>query len=126
MDWLEVWGVAIGDLKEDLHEDTVDPESDTEPLRTGTYSVKFLLNEFPPQHVPMCGRRIRLYYKGIAKKCGKCFGDHRNSDCDQDRVPWINYVKDFMEDYPDVPEAYYGRWAKILRDEEASGKLEKT
>ena len=61
LDWLEVWGESITDLREDLHEDTIDPDTDTEPLGTGTYSVKMRLKEFPPQHVPMCGRRIRLY-----------------------------------------------------------------
>jgi hypothetical protein len=84
------------------------------------------LKEFPPQHVPMCGRRMRLYYKGIEKKCGKCFGKHKNNECDQERVPWINYVNDFVKDYPEVPEEFYGRWIKILRDEEKSGKLTKT
>jgi hypothetical protein len=126
LDWLEVWGEAIGDIKEDLHEDTIDPDSNTEPLGNGNYSVKMKLREFPPQHVPMCGRRIRLYYKGIIKKCGKCFGNHRNNECDQQRVPWINYVRDFMEDHPDVPDTYYGRWARILKEEIASGTMSKT
>ena len=126
LEWLEVWGEAISDLKEDLHVDTIDPDSDTEPLGNGTYSVKMRLKEFPPQHVPMCGRRMRLYYKGIEKKCGKCFGKHKNNECDQERIPWINYVQDFIKDYPEIPEESYGRWIKILRDEEKSGKLTKT
>ena len=49
-----------------------------------------------------------------------------NKECDQERVPWINYARDFMEDHPGVPEEFYGRWARILKEEEASGKLTKT
>jgi hypothetical protein len=74
----------------------------------------------------MCGRRIRLYYKGIQKKCGKCFGNHRNSECDQERVPWINYVRDFKADHPEVPEVFYGRWMKILKEEEEQGNMKST
>jgi hypothetical protein len=126
IDWLSTWGEPLSDLKEDMHEDTVDPDTDTEPLGTGNYSMKIILKEFPPQHVPMCGHRVRLYYKGIAKKCGKCFGDHRPADCKQNRIPWINYVRDFMLDHPEVKSELYGRWARILVEKEAAGKIIET
>jgi hypothetical protein len=88
--------------------------------------MKMKLKEFPPQHVPMCGRRVRLYYKEIAKKCGKCLGDNRPADCKNDQIPWINYVRDFQLDHPEVKPELYGRWARILEEEEAAGKLAKT
>jgi hypothetical protein len=126
VDWLSTWGEPLSDPKEDVHEDTIDPDSDSEPISTGLYSLKMKLNELPPQHIPMCGRRVRLYYKGIVKKCGKCFGDHKPNVCDQERVPWINYVRDFMEDFPEIDESYYGRWTRILNEEEAAGKMANT
>jgi hypothetical protein len=123
VDWLCTWGDPLSDLKEDLHEDTVDPDSDSEPLRTGVYSLKMKLKELPTQHIPMCGRRVRLYYKGIAKKCGKCFGDPKTNVCHQERIPWVNYVRDIKEDHPEVPESFYGRWTRILEEEELAGRM---
>jgi hypothetical protein len=121
LDWLSIWGEPLSDMKEEMHEASIDPDTDSEPLGTGEYSVKMDFNILPPQHIPMCGRRIRIYYKGIAKKCGKCFGDHRPTECDQERVPWINYIRDFREDYPEVKDEMYGRWLRILNEEQAAG-----
>jgi hypothetical protein len=126
VDWLSTWGEPLSDLKEDTHVDTIDPDTDSEGLGTGVYSMKMKLKEFPPQHIPMCGRRVRLYYKGIAKKCGKCFGNHKPNVCDQERIPWINYVRDFKADHPEVDESFYGRWARILEEEESAGKMADT
>ena len=46
--------------------------------------------------------------------------------CDQERIPWINYVRDFKEDFPEIDESYYGRWTRILNEEEAAGKMTNT
>jgi hypothetical protein len=126
LDWLSIWGVPLSDLKEEMHEASIDPDTDSEPLGTGEYSVKMDFCILPPQHIPMCGKRIRIYYKGIAKKCGKCFGDHRPTECDQERVPWINYIRDFREDYPEIKDEMYGRWLRILNEEQAAGKMAQT
>ncbi len=29
IDWLKTWGEPLSDLKEDMHEDTIDPDMDT-------------------------------------------------------------------------------------------------
>ena len=70
-----------------------------------------------PQIIPMCGKRIRVYHKGIQKLCTNCFGAHQRRNCRSSKVPWIKYVLNFMEKYPDIPEELYGRWWKAVNDE---------
>jgi hypothetical protein len=59
IDWPKTWGEPLCNLKEDVHENTIDLDTDTEPLGTGVHSLKMKLKESPP-HVPMCGRRMGL------------------------------------------------------------------
>ena len=70
-----------------------------------------------PQIIPMCGKRICVYHKGIQKLCTNCFGAHQRRNCRSAKVPWIKYVLNFMEKYPDIPEELYGRWWKAVNDE---------
>ena len=67
-----------------------------------------------PQLIPMHGKRIRLYYRGIIKRCTNCFGTHQRKDCKEEKVPWINYVKEFIANFPEIPKESYGRWANII------------
>jgi hypothetical protein len=46
----------------------------------------------PPQFLP-----IKIYYKGIEKRCVKCFGTgHLKKDCISARKYWMEYVSDLM------------------------------
>ena len=69
-----------------------------------------------PQFVPICGKRIRLYYRGITKQCTNCFGPHTRKVCTSEKVPWIQYVSDFMSSHDHIPREYYGKWDPIVRD----------
>jgi hypothetical protein len=67
-----------------------------------------------PQLIPMHGKRILLYYRGIIKRCTNCFGSHQRKNCKEEQVPWIKYVKQFITNYLEIPMEAYGRWAKMI------------
>ena len=115
--WMEMFGEKAGELTEDLHPMPPDSDSEAEAYCSGTYSIKMRLRTDMPQIIPMCGKRIRVYHKGIQKLCTNCFGAHQRRNCRSAKVPWIEYVLHFMEKYPDIPKELYGRWWKVVNDE---------
>ena len=115
--WMEVFGEKAGELTEDLHPMPPNSDSEAEAYCSGTYSIKMRLRTDMPQIIPMCGKRIRVYHKGIQKLCTNCFGAHQRRNCKSAKVPWIEYVLHFMEKYPDIPKELYGRWWKVINDE---------
>jgi hypothetical protein len=114
LDWLEMYGEQAGELSEDIHHNS---DSDADLLGTGTYSIRMRLRKEIPQLLPMWGKRIRIYYKGVQKLCTNCFGHHIRRNCRSTRVPWIKYCLDFMERNPEIPEEIYGKWWKIVGQE---------
>ena len=82
-----------------------------------------------PQLIPMHGKRIRLYYRGIIKRCTNCFGAHQRKNCKEENVPWIKYIEQFITNYPEIPKESYGRWAnkidvdRMVRPEQESHSL---
>ena len=114
MMWLEMFGTRAGELSEDIHPDS---DSETSPIGSGTYSVKMKLTRDIPQLIPMFGKRIRIYYRGVQKLCTNCFGGHSRLHCRKDKVRWIDYVLKFMDQNPDIPEEMYGRWWQIVNEE---------
>ena len=123
LEWLNMYGEQASELTEDVHPNS---DSDADPLGAGTYSVKMRLNKEIPQLLPMRGRRIRVYYRGVQKLCSNCFGRHPRKNCRTEKVPWIKYVLNFMESNPDIPQELYGKWwqavntefGEIVRDQE--------
>jgi hypothetical protein len=83
----------------------------------GTYSVKMKLSKEIPQLLPMYGKRVKIYYKGVSKLCFNCFGKHQRKHCDVAKMPWIDYVKAFMVKYSNFPPEAFGRWAVIIASE---------
>ena len=114
LDWLILYGEPLSSICEDIHEDS---DSDAQPIGNGTYSVKMKLHKDIPQFLPMYGRRIRLYYKGISKLCTQCFGRHNRRSCANQKVPWINYIRDYMLKNEGVDEKLYGKWWEIIDKE---------
>jgi hypothetical protein len=112
--WMDLFGERAGELSEDIH-----PNSDSEPdfLCTGTYSIKMRLNKDIPQLLPMWGKRIRVYHRGVQKLCNNCYGPHTRRNCRSEKVPWTQYVLKFMEKHPEIPSDLYGRWWKVINDE---------
>ena len=113
-DWLSFFGEIMSDISEDTHEDSEDSDEGP-PVGNGIYSVRMKLSREPPQFLPMFGKRIRLYYRGITKKCTNCFLPHQRKTCKNERVPWMEYVTTFMASHPEIPEEFYGKWAKVTQ-----------
>jgi hypothetical protein len=112
--WLSHYGELLSPIVEDCFEDS-DIEEGVNAM--GIYSVKMRLKMEIPQVLPMCGKRVKIYYKGIDKLCTKCFGKHPRRVCKQEKVPWIEYVEEFVAKNADIPPMAYGRWTEILARE---------
>jgi hypothetical protein len=55
------------------------------------------LHTKPPQFLPISGKKIKIYYKGIEKRCVKCLKTgHLKKDCASPRKDWMEYVSDLM------------------------------
>ena len=114
LDWMNLYGEQASELSEDIHPNS---DSDADPYGNGTYSIKMRLKKEVPQLLPMWGKRIRIYYRGVTKLCPNCFGAHARKNCKSEKVTWIQYVLRFMENNPDIPPEYYGKWWKIVNEE---------
>ena len=112
--WLEQFGEPLGHLTEEVYPDS---DSDGDPTGNGTYTVKMKLHSPIPQLLPMWGKRIRIYYRGVQKLCSRCFGNHPRRNCRSEKRRWVDYVLEFMEHYQDIPNEIYGRWFKVINDE---------
>ena len=110
--WLGHFGTMESELEEDFFVDNTETEATN---RTGNYSVLMKLETNMPQLIPMNGRRVKIYHKGITKLCTKCFGNHRKSDCKEDKkTDWIDYVANFMATHQEIPVELYGRWTSLV------------
>ena len=114
------FGELLTPIREDIYEDS---DSERDIVGNGTYSVKMKLAVPVPQFLPMHGKRIRIYHSGITKLCTNCFGRHTRRQCRSNKVPWIEYVRDFMKSNTDIGESYYGKWWDII-DKEYPGYFE--
>jgi hypothetical protein len=114
IDWLSHFGEVKPEISEDTHEGSDNSCDDLPQVGNGIYSVQMKLKQDMPQLIPMHGKRIRLYYRGIIKRCTNCFGTHQRKDCKEEKVPWIKYVEQFINDYPEIPKESYGRWATMI------------
>ena len=112
LEWLSYYGKVESNIEEDYF---VDDRETGGNNRTGNYSVLMSLSGDIPQLLPMAGRRVKIYHKGIKKLCTKCFGKHRKSDCKASaKVEWIDYVADFIEENKDIPSGFYGKWTDLV------------
>jgi hypothetical protein len=111
--WLGLYGEVTSKLEEDCFRDT---SVTTGNNRSGNYSVMMKLDQNIPQLLPMCGRRIKIYHAGITKLCTQCFGEHKKQYCQsQVKVPWTEYVKNFIIENDQIPSEFYGKWTEIVK-----------
>ena len=114
LNWCNLFGTVTSEIREEAFEE--DEESDRPPIGNGTYSVLIKLQTDLPQLVPMYGKRVRLYHRGITKLCSNCFGPHARRVCKNEKVNWLSYVKQFMNNFPETPTDYYGKWAELAKN----------
>jgi hypothetical protein len=63
---------------------------------TGNLSAKMTIKQEIPQFLPMMGRKVRVYYRGITKLCINCYQPgHIKKNCKNSTVGWIDYVQKF-------------------------------
>ena len=130
--WLEQFGNLQTEIEEEgkpgSQEDPDDDpdlsEGEKEYLKgmmevgSGILTTKMILYKNMPQYLPMFGRKIRIYYKGIERTCTNCYGNgHIRRGCPNKKRQWISYVMDFMNLNPEIPIDIYGRWAKVVAEE---------
>jgi hypothetical protein len=113
LEWLSHFGEVKSDLSEDMHGGSDDSDDDLPPIGNGIYSVRMKLSKEMPQFMPMHGKRIRLYYRGITKRCTNCFEPHQRKHCKNEKVTWFSYVKRFSELFPEIPLSMYGKWGSM-------------
>ena len=118
--WLGKYGEVKSELVEDVFEDGEDSEGEN---ATGIYSVKVKLNQSIPQLLPMDGRRVKIYYRGIQKLCTKCFGGHMSRNCSVEKIPWLSYVRNFVESNSDFDDGMFGNWVQILERDQRQKKI---
>ena len=118
--WLNLYGEVKSDLVEDVFEDGEDSEGEN---ATGIYAVKVKLTHNIPQLLPMDGRRVKIYYRGIQKLCTKCFGKHMSRNCSEQKVPWLSYVKGFVDSNSDIEKEMFGNWMQILERDQRQKKI---
>jgi hypothetical protein len=93
--WLQKFGNPVSELTEDKERDSSD--SDDNEYYNGIYSIKMDLQTKPPQFLPISGKKIKIYYKGIEKRCVKCLKTgHLKKDCTSPKKNWMEYVLDLM------------------------------
>jgi hypothetical protein len=93
--WLQKFGNPVSELTEDKERDSSD--SDDNEYYNGIYSIKMDLQTKPPQFLPISGKKIKIYYKGIEKRCVKCLETgHLKKDCTSPKKNWMEYVSDLM------------------------------
>ena len=119
MKWLESYGNLITPLVEETHRESEEErgddseeeeESGCAPLGTGNLWVTMKLDKKIPQFIPMCGRKIEIYHRGIDITCTNCYKEgHKRQDCQNERVTWLEYVSDFIK-MNNISDELYGKW----------------
>ena len=124
LQWLSHYGEVTSKLEEDVFRDEQANDGIGDGTnRTGNYSVMMKLDKPIPQLLPMCGRRVKIYHAGIQKLCTNCFGPHKKSTCQNEKVAWVQYVQTFIEENDEFKPEMYGKWIDIIqkvRDEAPS------
>ena len=112
--WLSGYGTLVGELTLEAEDYEVNKEEEERyrgvVLGTGNLTVKMRLDHPIPQLLPMAGKRVKIYYKGIQKLCTNCLKPgHQKLRCPNTRKNWLSYVDSFMLSN-ELPEELYGKW----------------
>ena len=106
---LSHWGVLNSRITEEVFTDPHDNEGSN---RTGIYIVKMKVHQHIPEWLPLDGLRVKVQYPGMKKLCNGCYGNHLRKDCNNEKLPWADYVTNFKDHNPEIPDEFYGKWLK--------------
>ena len=113
-EWLGKYGTLMNQISEKQHQ-FADSEDNGEPLRTGHLSVKMEILKPIPQFLPIRGRKIRIYYRGIVRMCVNCYEEgHIKANCKNERKTWLEYVDQFVIG-SGFDKEMFGNWIRILQ-----------
>lgn len=121
---LETYLSKFGKLMTEVEEATIEvldenPEPGEEALfrmGNGDLKVKMTIDEHIPQFLPIDGRKVKIYYKGIPKMCTACYEvGHIKANCENSPTSWMEYVANLIESSDENEMALFGRWTKIAR-----------
>jgi len=119
--WLLQYGDLMTDLSEELEELEVSSDEEKElytgtEMPTGVYSVQMLIKKPIPQFLPMDGKRIKVYHRGIKRMCQNCFcSGHYRVNCMEERVDWMAYIDYFILE-SGFDEEMFGKWVQRVGD----------
>jgi hypothetical protein len=118
VEWLENYGKIISPIVEEVLDDSdkedfvvedLDDEDDYDkPIGTGNLWVTVKLRKRIPQFVPMMGKKVEIYHRGMLPTCIKCY-------CEGEKRSWLDYVEGFIIENRNIDLRLYGRWTKILK-----------
>ena len=113
-EWLSIYGEVFGNIAENTH---IDEKPNAKPTGNGTYTTKMRIDNPIPQFLPMCGKKVRVDYRGQQTLCTNCYGKHPRKYCKSDKVGWMEYVVHFMRTNENVTNEMIGRWFDIAQKE---------
>ena len=114
--WLEKYGsITVPISEETYEEDHSDNDEGEEELGTGSYWVSMKLSDPIPQFLPMHGKKVEIYYRGMQQLCVKCYQPgHKKMDCPNAKLEWMDYVCNFIM-ATEYDKEMFGRWYYIAK-----------
>ena len=96
-----MYGVIQGEIEEEaitLNEG----DEDEVTMGTGVYLVQARLNRLVPNVLPIQGKKIKVWYKGVKRQCSLCYGYHKRETACL-KKSFDEYAADFKVNNPNIP-----------------------
>jgi hypothetical protein len=113
LNWLGMFGEIISEITEEPYDEEGHKDDSMPLVGNGTYNILMRLSSDLPNWVPIYGKKICLEYKGMRRQCNNCYGPHIRRYCKSERASIEELASKIRVKYPNIPEEYYGRLAKI-------------
>jgi hypothetical protein len=89
---------------------------DAEGVSTGAFHTKLVLEHHIPEHLPMFGQKIRVYYAGMQRQCSNCYRvGHFKRECNKRKTDWLGYIERLL-DTGIYDESLFGNWIEVIND----------
>ena len=118
-----MYGVIQGEIEEEaitLNEG----DEDEVTMGTGVYLVQARLNRLVPNVLPIQGKKIKVWYKGVKRQCSLCYGYHKRETACL-KKSFDEYAADFKVNNPNIPakltrgpfesRGYLKQWQSMIK-----------